>query len=134
MFGQRTLVSETITTALTGVVRGSGGGFYAAKGLIVEARFVYGSGGTTVKAYLQTSLDGGVNWMDFMAFAFATASARKVMAIQRAAIAAAVTPGDAVLTDDTAINVLGEHIRAKLTTVGTYAGGTQLIINITPVG
>lgn len=97
-----------------------------------QAVFTYVSGGTTAKAYLQTSLDGGATWIDIMSFAFATASATKVSAVNvYAAAAAALTPTDGTLTDNTILNgVVGERVRVKVVVVGTYTGATTLAVSI----
>lgn len=96
------------------------------KYLVAEAKLTYGSGGTSVKAYVQTSLDQGETWIDIMSFAFTTASASKVSAVSAAiALAAAVAPTDGSLTDNTILNgLLGDRLRVKYVVTGTYAGTT----------
>ncbi len=135
---QRSLISETITTALAAVIRGSNSGFYGMNALVIEGRFVYGSDGTTVKVWIQTSLDDGGNWIDIASLAFATTSLRTVHTLVLPAVVAdrtKVTPTDGALADDLIVDgILGDMIRAKLTTVGTYAGGTTLDVNIVPKG
>ena len=121
----------TITAALTGVIAGLVSDFPVHGKMIAEANFIYGSGGTSVKAWVQTSFDGGVTWNDIMAFAFTTSSARKAMAVRHAAQATPFTITDAALADDTTRdNMIGDQTRVKVTTVGTYAGDTTLEINI----
>ncbi len=138
MLSRRTIVSETITTALAAVIRGPISGLYGMKNLVIEANFVYGSAGTTVDAWLQTSLDGGSSWIDIAQFAFLTTSLRKVHTVVLPAVVATrtnVTPLDGTLGDNLIQDgILGDMIRAKLTTVGTYAGGTTLNINFIPTG
>lgn len=135
---QRTLVSETITTALTAVIRGKTVGLYGMKSLSIEANFVYGSAGTTVKVWIQTSLDGGGSWVDIANFAFLLASLRTVHTVIIPAVVATrtnVTPLDGSLADNLIQDgILGDQIRAKLTTTGTYAGGTTLNVNFVPQG
>lgn len=96
------------------------------KYLVVEAKFVYGSGGTSTKAYIQTSLDQGATWIDVMCFAFATTTASKVSAVTSTiALSAGVTPTDGSLTDNTIVNgLLGDRVRVKYVVVGTYANST----------
>ena len=44
----------------------------------LEAEFDYGTGGTSVDAYVQTSFDMGVSWIDVAEFHFTTASANAI--------------------------------------------------------
>lgn len=130
--GQITLLSEkVITVALTGFVTDAfkwGSAF--PKVITAQANFVYGSGGTTCKAWIQTSLDDGASWIDVVNFAFTTASAKKVAQVNNfVAQASVVTPTDGTLADNTIVNgLLGRMVRVKLTTTGTYAGSTKLTI------
>lgn len=117
----------TITTAGTqvgGVVLGLDGII----SLLAQLRFIYGSGGTNVKCYLQTSLDQGSTWIDIACVVFTTANAHKVFNINGQTQKAAFTPSDAGLTDNTELEgVLGDRFRLKLVSTGTYAGSTQVL-------
>jgi hypothetical protein len=84
--------------------------------LTIQAVFTYGSGGTTAKAWVQTSVDDGTTWVDIANFAFTTSSARRLYTLTRAAVTSIATPSDGTLD------------RVKLTTTGTYAGDTTLVI------
>jgi hypothetical protein len=45
------------------------------------------------------------------------------------AVTSIATPTDGTLADNTAVNgLLGSNLRVKLTTTGTYAGETSLVI------
>lgn len=94
--------------------------------LTFEARFVYGSGGTSLKADLYTSIDRGANWLPICRLAFTTASALKVATVS------GLTPKTtaAVLSipsDDSCVDgVVGDRFLVKITTVGTYAGNTTI--------
>lgn len=128
-----TLLSlPAITTALTALVTGSTKLFGAPRNLTVQANFVYGSGGTSVDAYLQTSLDGGATWIDVANFHFTTSSGIKIYTLSALTPkTTAVTPTDGSLTANTAVDgVLGPMFRVKYTTVGTYGGTTSLAIDI----
>ena len=136
MLSQNTLVDGlAITTAISAVVQNQFSGLYGMKSLAVEANFVYGADGTTTKVWIQTSLDGGTNWIDIINFAFTTASGRKVTTVDIDAAATAVVPTDASLADDAIVDgILGDMLRAKVTTTGTYSGTTTLDVNFIPKG
>ncbi len=115
-------VAATATTPIKGL--------RAMNYLAVEAIFLYGAGGTTAKAYVQTSLDGGTTWFDIMCFSFTTAAASKISAVVcSTALAAVVVPGDGALTNDTILSgLLGNMLRVKYVTTGTYTGATSLAL------
>lgn len=123
------LASTTITAAVTGVTTTPLTKYDGAHYIIFESIFTYGSGGTTAKFWLQTSLDGST-WIDIANHAFTTASAKKVSAVSiYTALTAGTTPGDAALADNTIVDGLfGKSFRLKYTTTGTYAGGTTIEI------
>jgi hypothetical protein len=91
-------------------------------------RLAYGSGGTSVKAYLQTTLDDGASWIDIACLTFATAAAAKCLNFSALTPkTTAVTPTDGTLTDDTAVDgLVGDRLRLKVVVTGTYAGNTVL--------
>lgn len=98
------------------------------KYLAVQAVFNYGSGGTDLTLHVQTSLDEGTTWVDVMAFNFTTSAATKISAVHvNTALGAAITPTDGTLTDNTILNgLLGDRLRVKYTSTGTYAGATNI--------
>lgn len=124
------LPALTITTAISIVPGTVIVPVLGAKYVIVQAAFVYGSGGTSADAYVQTSLDFGVTWIDVMNFHFTTASATKVSAVvSTTALAAAPALTDGSLASNTILSgLIGERLRVKYVTVGTYAGGTTLTL------
>ncbi len=99
--------------------------------LAVQAKFLYGAGGTTVNAYIQTSLDAGLSWFDIMQFAFTTAAATKISVVQAGIALTPVTvPGDGALTANTIVDgVLGDRLRLKYVTTGTYTGASSLAVD-----
>lgn len=101
----------------------------APRNLAIQANFVYGSGGTSVDAYVQTSLDGGSTWIDIAQFHFTTASARKIVNLSSfTAETSQVTPTDGAMTANTAQDgVLGSQLRVKYQSAGTYAATTLQI-------
>jgi hypothetical protein len=128
-YGKTVYPQTTISTAGTTVGEViSLGQVPGTQTISVEAIFLYGSGGTSAKAYVQTSLDNGATWIDVMSFAFTTAAASKVSQVNiYTAVAAAVTPTDGTLTDNTILSgVLGDRLRVKVITTGTYGGATSI--------
>lgn len=101
----------------------------APQSLAIQASLTYGSGGTTIDAYVQTSLDGGTTWIDIAEFSFTTASAVKVFNLSRLTpVTAIYTPTDGILAANTAKDgVLGDRFRVKYKSTGTYAGTTLSI-------
>jgi hypothetical protein len=126
--------TKTIGGALTGLISEVFRLPMGMTALAVQAAFLYGAGGTSAKAWVQTSLDGGVTWVDIMCFAFTTAAATKVSAVRQSiALAAAITPTDGTMSDNTILDgLIGDLLRVKLTTVGTYTGATSLAITAVP--
>lgn len=102
------------------------------RNLTIQGNFVYGSGGTSADAYVQTSLDGGLTWIDIANFHFTTSAARFVYNLNaQTAVATEYTPTDGSLTANTSKDgILGPLFQVKLVSVGTYAGGTTLAIDI----
>ena len=84
-------------------------------GLSVQVVFTYGSGGTSAKTYLQTSMDQAVTWQDVAAIGMFTTSTTTL----------ALTTGTA---ND---GVLGDRFRFVTVTVGTYAN-TTLTMSLVP--
>jgi hypothetical protein len=128
-----TLSTNTITTAGTVTSTAIQTKDWAPQNISIQCNFTYGSGGTTADAYIQTSLDGGTTWTDLAECSFATSSARKVYNVSGlTGGAAALTATDGTLAANTALaqGVMGNRWRTKLITVGTYAGGTTLNVDV----
>jgi hypothetical protein len=100
-----------------------------ARGLLLEANFVRAGGGTTAKFWVQTRVKDGT-WRDIACFAFTTSSAKKWHAIKTTiAVAPAIAVSDAQLGDDTILDgFLGDELRVKYTTTGTYSGDSSIAI------
>jgi hypothetical protein len=98
----------------------------------VQCNFTYGSGGTSADVWIQTSLDGGLTWTDIAECGFTTSTARKLYNLSgMTPVTTVYTPTDGTLTANTAKDgIIGTWYRAKWTTVGTYAGGTTLTIDV----
>jgi len=91
--------------------------------LTAQLTFGYGSGGADVRAYLQTSLDGGTTAIDIACVKFSLAG--ETVALNLSATTprtTQLTPTDAGVADDTAVDgILGDRIRLKVVSTGTYA-------------
>ena len=131
------LVNQTITTAITGQASGAvqvrEGNPHSA---LIQANFTYGSGGTNATVWVQTSVDGGTTWIDVVSFQFTTSSLRQVVNLSAyTPVTTLYTALDGALTANTAKDgLLGPLFRTKITTTGTYAGGTTLSVNLVACG
>lgn len=98
-----------------------------------DIQFTYGSSGTTLHAYIQTSLDEGLTWIDIRCFSVTTSSLTNVVNHSAyTAVTTAVVPTDGSLTANTSVDgVLGRAFRVKVTSTGTYATSTTLAVFMT---
>lgn len=131
--GRRLALLEltTITTAVTGSLSTAIAAMPGMHYLGVQATFVRGSGGTSAKFWVQTSFDGGTTWTDIMCFAFTTSSATKFQVVKCwIAVGANQSISDAALGDNTILDgVLGDRLRIKYTTTGTYGTSSSIKID-----
>lgn len=95
----------------------------------VQCNFAYGSGGTSLSAWVQTSLDGGATWTDVMNCSFTTTSLRVIFDLPATtSITSPLTATDGTLAANTAPGgIFGQAWRVKWTSVGVYAGTTLTI-------
>lgn len=127
------LLNATVTTAVTAAtttpVACRDG---LPRSVLVQGKFTYGSGGTTADAWVQTSIDNGVTWIDACNMQFTTSSARKGYNLSALTAVTTVYPmTDGTLAANTAKDgMVGPLWRVKYTTVGTYAGSTTLRVDV----
>lgn len=102
--------------------------------LTAELIFTYGSGGTDLTVWVQTSFDGGATWVDIMSWNVTTSDASAISSVrQNTAVAANYTPTDGTLPDNTIKDgLLGDRIRCKWTSTGTYADSTTFQVVAVP--
>jgi hypothetical protein len=137
MDGATLLWTKTITTAIAapGETQGVLTHLDDTNQVIVAGLFTYGSGGTSAKAWLQTSFDNGATWVDVASLAFLTTTASKISVLSAnvAPGSQAFAPTEGSLADNTVVNgAIGDRMRVKVITAGTYAGGTTLQVWVTP--
>jgi hypothetical protein len=123
--GAFTLFAGGITAALSAQAQTPIEDLEGMLSMSLVARFAYGSGGTSVAALVQTSLDGGTNWFDVARFDFTTSSATKYANLSGLTYKAAAAYA-ALSAEGQNDGLLGPMVRAVITSVGTYAGGTLL--------
>jgi hypothetical protein len=123
------VTGEVITSSDDGAYIGDLEGMLAAT---LQIKLAFGSGGTSLKVYVQTSLDQGATWVDVACAAFLVASATRVLNLSGLTPkTTAATPTDGAMADDTALDgVLGDRWRVKITSTGTYAGSTTLSVRL----
>jgi hypothetical protein len=129
-----TLLSTSITSAITATVGAGFSGFGATRAMTVQAKFTCVSAGSSVDAYVQTSLDGGLTFIDVAQFHFTGASATSVVnLVGETAIAAptAITTGS-LAANTTQQGVIGDLWRVQWTSVGSYGAGTTLVVTVQP--
>ena len=109
-------------------------GFECIVGLTVQFRLAYGSGGSSAKVYLQTTLDDDEDVpIDIACVVFGQASEIALLNLTNAAVTTQVNPADGALADDTVVNgVFGDRFRVKIVTSGTYAGSTVISVRANP--
>ena len=124
------LMNETITAAQTASTKTAVAGVARATAIALECIFTYGSGGTTAKAWVQTSFDGGTTWVDIANFAHTTASASRAYNLSALTpITTVYTVTDGTLADSTCKDgLIGDQLRVKFTSTGTYGGSTSVKI------
>ncbi len=134
--GIKNLGDLTITAALTDYIATSAsvngaatayvGDLGGMSKVVAWADFDYGSSGTTVKAIIQTSLNQSSDWIDIICFDFTT-SDRKAHASVGTFSAGAVTTVAPLVSEGKLDNVLGDRLRLKVTSTGTYAATTLAV-------
>lgn len=123
--GSYVLAALSLTTALTAQAQTATDALEGMTAVSLEAEFLYGSGGTSALALVQTRHDGG-NWRDIARFEFTTASATKVANLS-GLLSKAITAYAALSTESVIDGMLGTELRAVVTSVGVYANTTLTV-------
>lgn len=100
------------------------------RSLLLQGSFAYGSGGSTVDCWIQSSIDGTSVWWDVANFHFTQANKLRGFNLSSLTpVTTSTTPSFGTLANDTALDgFLGNYLRVLMTTTGTYAA-SQLWIN-----
>lgn len=101
----------------------------ATEHLIAQATFNYGSGGTSAKFYIQSSLDLKVSWFDVLAFEFEQESSKEV-AVATLDEQKAIAITDGTLNVNQPCKVMGDVFRVKYIIVGAYVNTTVSLTGI----
>jgi len=96
----------------------------------VAVNFNWGSGGTSLDVYVETTLDQGTTWVQVAHAHFTTASAQKLFNLSAETDQVdAFTPA-ALANDKGQWGIFGDRWRARIITVGTYGGNTSLSVRM----
>lgn len=121
-----------VTTAQTQVCTPNGAaiGFAGINAASFQVRMSGGTGGSKINVYIQTSLDQGQSWIDIANVAFTNTSGVEVVNLSALdKIATPVAPTDGSLADNTTVDgILGDQLRAKVVSTGTYTGATLVSV------
>lgn len=94
----------------------------------LSARLAYGSGGSTVIVVVDASLNQGTTWAEIARFDFATAGAEKVVNLSGLTPRTAPLALAALSAEGCNDGVLGDRLRARVISTGTYAGSTVVSV------
>lgn len=121
--GDYSLCDTTITAAQNGVAMTPIQNLEGILAATIEAKFGYGSGGTTARVWVQVTLDDGQTWIDIACFSFTTGSGVRVVNLSGLTpVTTPITPSDGALADNSFVDgILGSAMRAKVSTTGTYS-------------
>lgn len=123
--GLFTLAARQLTAAIAAEAQSPIQDLEGMTAVTLEASFTYGSGGGTAIVAIQTTFDG-TNWLDIARFDFATATAKKVANLS-GLLSKAVTSYAVLAAEGLLDGVLGNQLRAVITSTGTYVGSTLAV-------
>lgn len=119
---QRRIISGAVPAAGTTNYDIEASGLFDAIKLALYAKFVYGSGGTSIKLYVEGSYDQGTSWVPVGNVTFTTANDAKLFTVVPSSLGS--TDADASQADDTVINHIPPRLRLRQVVAGTYAAST----------
>ncbi|MCR9256267.1 MAG: hypothetical protein NXI16_09250 [Alphaproteobacteria bacterium] len=125
------LAAENITNPVTAQIVAVQSGFGSPGGATVQFALTTSGGGTSVTAWVQTSIDGQKTWSDIACFAVSGGGTRFVTVDGRKSIPAPTVLSEGGLAENTVQEgILGSAFRVKYTTVGTWNPGTLMTVEI----
>jgi len=120
--GLYTLVSETVTTAVTAQAQTAIDNLDGMTRATFEATFS-GTGGSTAVALIQSRMGSAGAWREIASIDFAAAGSKSCTVVSTAATPAAF----ATLSANSVLNWLGTELRAVITSTGTWASGALAV-------
>jgi len=122
--GTYTLAALSITTAQASSAQTAITDLDGMSAANLVAELLGGTGGTTVVALVQTTLDNGATWYDVARFDFNTADSPPAEGVKfcvvEAESAKAITAYAALAVEGVNDGLLGNQLRAVITSTGTY--------------
>ena len=120
--GIYTLVSETVTTAVTAQAQTAIDSLEGMTRATFEATFS-GTGGSTAVALIQSRMGSAGVWREIASIDFAAAGSKSCTVLTAAATPAAF----AALSANSVLNWLGTELRAVITSTGTWTSGALAV-------
>jgi hypothetical protein len=121
--GVYTLAALGITTALSAQAQTPIIDLDGMTAVTLEFAFAPGTGGSTASVTVQTSFDEGTTWRDIARADFTTAAAVKHCNLE-GMLSKGMTAYNTLGSEGVYDGVLGDQLRAVVTSTGTYVGAT----------
>lgn len=121
--GTYDLATLGITTALTNSAQTPLTDLDGMAAANIVAELLGATAGTSISALVQTTFDDGTTWLDVARFDFTTTAGKKYAVLQAVA-AKGVTSYAALAAEGVNDGLLGDRLRAVITSVGTYTNTT----------
>jgi hypothetical protein len=88
----------------------------------------------TAAVYIATSIDQGTRWCDVAVLRFAAAGGTQVVTVEAESTPLPLVPSDGSLDGDSnsaiVAGIMGDRLKAKIVTTGTFAGQTLCSIDV----
>jgi hypothetical protein len=121
--GTYDLAALAVTTAQTNAAQTAITSLDGMSSANVLAEVLGAAGGTTISVKVQTTLDGGTTWLDIARFDYTTSAGKKYCVLSAGA-SKAVTAYAALASEGVNDGLLGDQLRAVVTSTGTYTDTT----------